>query len=491
MMKYYYILLLMLLDTMLLMFLPKFGMGHKKPENRKITINLYVKNVKPTDTIFFRLQDPADPSKRLKTVPSTMQGGRYRFDVPVDDLKGFWYLEKRGTFTDKGGSYNMNMMTKRMFWVAGDSITMLMSYKETSIGVYSKLEFKGRGALKYTLQNRIDSIFGSMGDVSIPDCSDRSALFENPAGKTISSVKAFLSRYKGDLTDLEYGVLQAQAIYGNSSVFYFINKCYSKNEDSISKIKFLSYYKENIEKLIPRDLPDSVLANLYFIKFMFNKYRWEARMFKGSEDLGWIYESIKANESGTVRERLISLAFTECKKTNDFDKILADADKLAKDKYTKMALSELKVQSVGRELKDFVMIDTADKKVKLSDFRGKVVFLDFWGYGCGACYVFYRDALSKVKEAFHNNPAVAFISIGIDRKKERWLSAIESNMYTSKDAINLNTGELGSEHPALTENGINGTPTAILLDSKGRIVKFNTADLYNEKSLMAAINSVK
>ena len=52
--------------------------------------------------------------------------------------------------------------------------------------------------------------------------------------------------------------------------------------------------------------------------------------------------------------------------------------------------------AVGRELPDFGFVDLNGKKRRLSEFRGKYVLLDFWGFWCGPC----QRELPYLREAY-------------------------------------------------------------------------------------------
>lgn len=68
---------------------------------------------------------------------------------------------------------------------------------------------------------------------------------------------------------------------------------------------------------------------------------------------------------------------------------------------------------VGKEAPDFALTDLNEKPVRLSDFRGKVVFLNFWATWCAPC----REEMPSM-EVLHKNfekDGLVILAVSIDR----------------------------------------------------------------------------
>jgi len=69
--------------------------------------------------------------------------------------------------------------------------------------------------------------------------------------------------------------------------------------------------------------------------------------------------------------------------------------------------------TVGKPAPDFVLPDLADKSVRLSDYRGKVVFLNFWATWCKPC----REEMPSMEVLYKNFEKDGFVvlAVSIDR----------------------------------------------------------------------------
>ena len=110
------------------------------------------------------------------------------------------------------------------------------------------------------------------------------------------------------------------------------------------------------------------------------------------------------------------------------------------------------------------MVTEAGKKVNLSDFKGKVLVVDFWASWCGPC----RKEIPNMKEYYSNfdKKKVEFLSISIDKDKEKWLKAKqEEDMPWSQTWVEDGGIKVMDTYM------FTGIPYIIVLDKKGRIFR--------------------
>jgi thiol-disulfide isomerase/thioredoxin len=97
--------------------------------------------------------------------------------------------------------------------------------------------------------------------------------------------------------------------------------------------------------------------------------------------------------------------------------------------------------------------------VTLSDFRGKVVVLNFWATWCGPC-VAEMPHLEQAVAKYRSDPRVAFLAVSIDEKKLAVRSFLQKNRYTMPAAYDDN---------AAKSFGVRGIPATFFIDRNGVI----------------------
>lgn len=108
-------------------------------------------------------------------------------------------------------------------------------------------------------------------------------------------------------------------------------------------------------------------------------------------------------------------------------------------------------------------VSTENKIVKLSDYRNKVVLIDFWATWCPPCRKSIPDLIELKKEFAHDGFEILGISLDQDESKPQILPLMK---------------QMGINYPVLFGNsqitelygGVQYIPTTFLINKEGKIV---------------------
>lgn len=80
----------------------------------------------------------------------------------------------------------------------------------------------------------------------------------------------------------------------------------------------------------------------------------------------------------------------------------------------------------GSVVKDFEMRDRDGNLVKLSDFKGKLVYMDIWATWCGPC-VEEIPNMEKLYQHYKDDPQILLVSVSVDSKKNLWEKKLDED----------------------------------------------------------------
>lgn len=119
------------------------------------------------------------------------------------------------------------------------------------------------------------------------------------------------------------------------------------------------------------------------------------------------------------------------------------------------------VNSEEKKAPNFTLTDINGKKVSLSEFKGKVVIIDFWATWCPPCRRGIPDLIS-IKKEFKNKIVIIGISLDIDTKKD-------VVPFVKNYGINYHV-VYGDNEVVRAYGNIEAIPTSFIIDRKGKIV---------------------
>ena len=109
--------------------------------------------------------------------------------------------------------------------------------------------------------------------------------------------------------------------------------------------------------------------------------------------------------------------------------------------------------------------------MRISDFRGRVVFLEFWATWCGPCQEPMKRLLELARrrgEAWRDD--VALVAIGIDKHREDLLKHVRQNGASTVRQLWSPQNQAGFAGSAGKDYFISGVPTSFLIGRDGRII---------------------
>ena len=120
---------------------------------------------------------------------------------------------------------------------------------------------------------------------------------------------------------------------------------------------------------------------------------------------------------------------------------------------------------------DFTLADQDGKRIDFVDYKGKVVFINFWATWCPPCVAEMPDINSLYKEM--NSEHIEFVLISLDEEFEK------AKQFVERKNFNFPIYQLASSLPSVYESS--AIPTTYVLSPEGQIVvsksgmaKYNT-----------------
>ena len=117
--------------------------------------------------------------------------------------------------------------------------------------------------------------------------------------------------------------------------------------------------------------------------------------------------------------------------------------------------------AVGDEAPDFTLKSLlGTKQITLKQFKGKVVYLDFWASWCGPCRQSF-PFLAQLQQQYQQH-GFEVVSVNLDANRQL------ATDFLDQFPVNFNHAQ-GFDTDISEKYAIEAMPTAYLIDAKGRI----------------------
>lgn len=452
------------------------------------SLSLYLMRYTLTDEIGHNFIPPTVIISRKQS------GGIFNFEIAGISRLSYFCLNK--------GEFNpYDVLLENYLVEPNDSIIIEIAHaadsfrfdKGLSLRMYLRrhsnlsFSFYGRGAAKNRARYQVDSMLMShSGNLSvIPVNSDTSNYFSLVFPKGLEIIE----KYKQSISNLSYEVLKADLVgllnsFRYKSIYSTILSMPHENQDSIAKrigfwkndfLNTTRFLNSNEAKAISFYYPISIL---YFDIDLLAIKGYRRFSLYGKEAFSLLCNNYK----GELRDKLLTYFIINYYSVMpNRVSILNKALIYISNRYYRDYLSDFRnSHSIGALICGIPLKDQNGVPVRLTKFRGKVMFLDFWFTGCTFCKRYYQNSLSKVEAAFVDNTDVVFVSISTDKQKDMWLNSIKEDLYSTDslpNVINLYTGGKGGNHPLIEFYKISGYPTLMLFDKSGKLFNLSTKEL--------------
>lgn len=398
---------------------------------------------------------------------SSMLGKLKNFSIITDEEGKFDTV----VHISEPGFYRVNRNT--LYLSPGDDLTM----KITSMN--EEAEFQGKGAeannyMKHRLFPKAGSYLEAGRNIR-GSFEETKQLIDSMADLRRKELAA-LTNVSDEFKDMEEARIDADVInsYISYSSYANITKD-AKNREEAKKIydEFMNsltpYIVPAVKKLNNDSYMDVAVARDVVGKVLYyTDFKWTEginfsskinELFNSVKMSGLLFSKATPEIVDSVKTYVSTLKYKEF--ADELNLMIKNASKLLP----------------GQPAIDINIQDVDGNELKLSDFKGKVLYVDFWATWCGPCKAEAPHFESLAKE--YKGKDVVFLSVSIDSKPKVW-----------KDYLNANKKELKQYYS--NDNAVRDgwevkyIPTFLVIDKNFNIVSAK-APRPSEKEIIKAL----
>ncbi|MDQ1142115.1 redoxin domain-containing protein [Pedobacter agri] len=194
-------------------------------------------------------------------------------------------------------------------------------------------------------------------------------------------------------------------------------------------------------------------------------------MIKNGQDEKAYVEAEKLFKDGKASDSLkreFKMLYTKLKKPGTYETYASNLEKEALEK----AKAEWTKKMINIPAPAFSLVNLKGEKVSLSDFKGKVVILDYWATWCGPCVASF-PGMQKALAKYSTNPNVVFLFVNTWQNEENREKVVTDFVAEKKLNFNVLYDTKNAKDPSkfdiVSAYKVDGIPTKFIIDGDGNI----------------------
>lgn len=429
-------------------------------EKNEVVISGNIQNLGKGIASLHYTEGPAQAYVLLDSMTPNAEGDfTLRFEMPKASVASFSYGRESSTlYLHPGDSLHLTLDTK-MFDESISYSGENAKYNNFLAQKYLLEERMNAGTPPYKME--LDSMMAHYNAQN----DSLNALQQEVLGKQIAS-EAFAQYWEAEkkfaplLAKLRYPMMYN---YYNKAKIEVPEDYYSmleginwNDEGNLANPTFTDVLDTYINNSIKDELSESITTNEY----LQIRYQW-----------------IEKNLTGKVQSFILAKAAIE---SINIEGIGGESDWYGMYKASHAGSSYLddvtavynkwKPLAKGLPAPEFKYLNPEGEEVALSDFAGKVVYVDLWATWCRPCRAEFPYA-KKLKEKFKDESDLVFLYISIDDNKEAWEKMLEED---KEFASSVHVHAEGAWKSTVAKDYlVNSIPRYLMIDRNGNIANAN------------------
>ena len=382
----------------------------------------------------------------------------------------------------------------------GDQVRMDLDFARFD----ETVKYSGRGAdvSNYVAQSLYKFEFGPVGSVPRPEYSPTVTVeqFRAVADNFRQQRRAFLAAYaKAHPLPADFRRNAAFDIDLKWAIQLLELPAYRRNDNPKSAAPPATYFdflaQLPLKKFDPylkdRGIDGNTAVMRFLTAYTNRLLPANGRLSTDPTEAGRLYAQATADFGlSASRERAMFQLFS-WKLTDEADAVLAayptfqaqSRDSTFSRDLRNMLSQQLRIRP-GQEAPAFTLLNHEGRQVSLSDLRGKVVYLDFWGTWCGPCMQEMPASLA-LRKKFEGRD-VAFVYISVGDQEDKWQKVLAAEHLAGPASVHLRSTP---QNDVASRYQVSRYPTYWLIGRDGCIINGQAPRPSEGETTVAAINT--